>query len=135
LIRDPTMYGRAIPPTRPEYWLNRSLTLDLIVRSWSKFYRSFQRMFSLESQWNRYSTSMTSRRSIPPTRPEYQSKGPQLLIRPWNCVQIFIGVSRGCLPWSRKEIETRRPLRLVGPDRRPNQSTGSNGVLSGQITD
>jgi len=111
------------------------LTLDLIVGSCLKFYRSFQKLFSLESQWNRYSTSTASRRANPPTRPEYRSKGPQLLIRPWDRVQIFIGVAGGCLPWSRKEIETRRPSRLVEPDRRPDQSTCSNGVLSGQTTD
>jgi hypothetical protein len=61
----------AKPPTRLEYRVKRSITLDPAVESFSNFYRSFRRPLSLASQWNRYSTPPTSCRARPQTRLEY----------------------------------------------------------------
>jgi len=72
----PTVSGRARPPTIPEYRLNRFITLDPTVGSCSNFYRSFRRLFILESQWNRYSMPTTSSRARTPTTEEHGSKGP-----------------------------------------------------------
>ena len=64
----------AIPPTRPEYRLKRSVSKDLTVRSLSNVFMCFRRLFSLE-----FCEIRTTRRqrpvwAFPPTRPEYRLK-------------------------------------------------------------
>ena len=43
-----TTSGREIPPTRPEYRLERSITLDPTIRSRSNFLRSFRRLLFMD---------------------------------------------------------------------------------------
>jgi len=83
--------GKAKPPTRPEYWLKRSITLDPIVGSCSNFYRSFWRLFSLAC--NEIATRQWLRLVELEHQPHQSigSKGP-----PLDHHQSFIGVSRGC---------------------------------------
>jgi hypothetical protein len=52
----------------------RSITLDPTVGSCSNVYKSFKRLVSLTSQWNRHETLLVSGRARPPTRPEYRHK-------------------------------------------------------------
>jgi len=80
----------AKPPTRLEYWLNKYLTFDSTTGSCSNFYRSFQRLFSLASQWNHYSMPTASGRALPPTRPEFQLNR-SLTLDPFvgSCLQFY----------------------------------------------
>ena len=66
----PPTSGQAIPSTRPKYRLQTSVTLYLTVGSCSIFYRSFRRLFSFVSQWNRNESATVS--GLP--RVEYQLK-------------------------------------------------------------
>ena len=70
----PPASGWATPRTTKEYRLKRSINLNLIVGSCLNFYRSFNSLVSLSSQWNRHETSMVSGRARQPTRPEYRLK-------------------------------------------------------------
>ena len=73
-----------------EYRLKRAIAFDPTVGSRSKFYRGFQRLFSLGQRWNGYSVTRMS------GKPNLRSglKGPKLLIRQRFLEVVFIGVAK-----------------------------------------
>jgi hypothetical protein len=88
------MSGRARPPTKPEYRLNRSLTLDTTDASCPNFYMSFRGLFSYASQWNRYSTSTKSDWARPRSRLEFRlNKSITLIPTIGSCSTSLIGVT------------------------------------------
>jgi hypothetical protein len=89
----------AKPPTRLEYRVNRSITLDPTVGSCSNFYKSFWRLIYLASQINRYSTQTTSCQARPLMRREYQLHRSITLDPTVGSCLKFTGVYGHCFPW------------------------------------
>ena len=69
-----TMSGRAIPPTRSEYRIKSSITIDPTVGSISNCFYEFPEAVLHGVAWNRYYRTTMSGRAIPPTQPDYQIK-------------------------------------------------------------
>jgi hypothetical protein len=75
-LLDAESSGRDKSPTRQEYRVKRSITLDPTVGSCSNFNRSLRRLFSLASTRYCYSMPPMSCMARPPTTQEYGSTGP-----------------------------------------------------------
>ena len=70
-----TLSGRPIPPTRPEYRIKRSITIDPTVGWLENYFHEFAEAVLHGLAWNRFAPPTTlSGRRIPPTRPEYRIK-------------------------------------------------------------
>ena len=106
---------RAIPPTRLEYRVKRSVSLVPTVGSRSNFFHEFPKAFLDGVAWKRYDMPMTSGRghSTDKTRVPGQKV---YIYRSDRLIPLkFVSrVSGGCFLWSSVESGTTHRCRLVG---------------------
>jgi hypothetical protein len=113
LYETPLVSGWAIPPTKLEY------------RLVPNFLHDFLRMFSLASQCTRYSMLMTSSWARPPTRLEYRLKRSLTFYSIVGLCLIFYRSFRRLFSLALQWKCYSATQGLVGPDHRPDKSTGS----------
>ena len=118
----------AIPPTRLEYRVKRSVSRDLTVGSHLNFFHEFPKAVFDGVAWNRYDTPIPSGRgqSTDTTRVPGQQVRISRSDR-WIPLKFISRVFVGCFGWS--SVETVRYADAVrsGPFHRQNSSTGSKG--------
>ena len=68
------LFRSAIPPTRLDYRVKRSVSRDPIVGSRSNFFHDFPKAVFDGVAWNRYDTLTASGGAIPPTALENRVK-------------------------------------------------------------
>ena len=90
----------AIPPTRTEYRLKRSVSINPTVGSRSNFVTSFRRLFSMELRGIRTTRRRRPVGGIPMTGIEYRLKRSVSIELTVGSRQIVSRVSGGCFPWS-----------------------------------
>ena len=91
----------AIPPTRLEYRVKRSVSRDPTIGSRSNFFHEFPEAVFYAIAWNRYDTPMLSGRghSTDRTRVQVQKVRIDSSDR-WIPLKFFSRVSGGCFGWS-----------------------------------
>ena len=119
----------AIPTTRREYRVKRSVSRDPTVGSRSNVFHEFPQAVFDGVAWKRYDTPMPSGRgqSTDTTRIRGQKVRISRSDR-WIALKFFSRVSGGCFGWS--SVETVRHADAVrsGPFHRQDESTVSKGL-------
>ena len=106
----------AIPPTRLEYRVKRSVSLDPTVGSHSNCFHEFPEAVLDGVAWNRYDTPMSSGRghSTDKTRVPCQKVRISRSDR-WIALKFFSRVSGGCFGWSSMETVRHADAVRSGP--------------------